>query len=289
MTLEIKFNKLKENLNNMDRVIIAFSGGVDSTFLLKAASVSGLDKILAVTGLSESLPEEEASFAGEIASSLKVTHRTIVTEELSNSNYTDNPPDRCYYCKKELFSRLREIAEQEDFTYILDGTNADDAGDWRPGSRAAREEGVKSPLLDTGLGKDEIRKLSRSLGLPTWNKPATPCLSSRFPYGQKITSEALDRVHKAESFIRSFGVKELRVRNYTESARIEVLPEEFPILMDNQTRLKIIDYLKSLGYRYITIDLQGFRSGSSNEVLEIKGSRVQGAEGSSEQNKKTKD
>lgn len=270
MTLENKFNKLKENLKNMDRVIIAFSGGVDSTFLLKAASLSGLGKILAVTGLSESLPEEEASFAGEIASSLKLTHRTIVTEELSNSNYSDNPPDRCYYCKKELFSRLREIAEQEDFTYILDGTNADDAGDWRPGSRAAREEGVKSPLLDTGLGKDEIRELSRSLGLPTWNKPATPCLSSRFPYGQKITSEALDRVHKAESFIRRFGVTELRVRNYTESARIEVLPEEFPILMDNQTRLKIIDYFKSLGYRYIAIDLQGFRSGSSNELLNLK-------------------
>ncbi len=289
MTLENKFNNLKENLRNMDRVIIAYSGGVDSTFLLKAASVSGLGKILAVTGLSESLPEEEASFAGKIAGSLKVTHRTIVTEELSNSTYSDNPPDRCYYCKKELFSRLRGIAEQEDFTYILDGTNADDAGDWRPGSRAAREEGVKSPLLDAGLGKDEIRELSRSLGLPTWNKPATPCLSSRFPYGQKITSEALDRVHKAESFIRGFGVKELRVRNYTESARIEVLPEEFFMLMDNQTRLKIIDYLKSLGYRHITIDLQGFRSGSSNEVLEIKGSRVRGFKGSSEQNLKIKD
>ena len=209
-------------------MIIAFSGGVDSTFLLKAASASGLGKILAVTGLSESLPEEEASFAGDIARSLKVMHRTIETEELSNSNYADNPPDRCYYCKKELFSRLREIAEQEDFTHILDGTNADDVRDWRPGKRAAREEGVQSPLLDAGLGKDDIRKLSRSLGLPTWIKPATPCLSYRFPYGQKITSEALDRVHKAESFIRGFGVKELRVRHYSETARIEVLPEEFP-------------------------------------------------------------
>ncbi len=265
MTLDEKFNKLKDSLRQMDRVIIAFSGGVDSTFLLKAASLSVPGTVLAVTGLSESLPEEEASFAGKVAGSLNISYRTIITEELKNSNYADNPPDRCYYCKKELFSKLREIAEHENFTYILDGTNADDAADWRPGKRAAKEEGVHSPLLDAGLGKNEIRELSRSLGLPTWDKPATPCLSSRFPYGQKITAEALDRTNKAESFIRSLGVKELRVRSHSETARIEVLPEVFYRIMEN--REKIINHLKSLGFKYISLDLQGFRSGSSNEAL----------------------
>jgi uncharacterized protein len=283
MTLDEKFNKLKDSLRQMDRVIIAFSGGVDSAFLLKAASLSVPGTVLAVTGLSESLPEEEASFAGKIAGSLNISHRTIITEELKDRNYADNPPDRCYYCKKELFSKLREIAEHENFTYILDVTNADDAADWRPGKRAAKEEGVYSPLLDAGLGKNEIRELSRSLGLPTWDKPATPCLSSRFPYGQKITAEALDRINKAESFIRSLGVKELRVRNHSETARIEVLHEVFYRIMEN--REKIINHLKSLGFKYVTLDLQGFRSGSSNEVLNTKkGPRGQGVKGPREQN-----
>ena len=270
MSLDEKFNKLKESLKQMDRVIIAFSGGVDSTFLLKTASMSGLSRVLAVTGLSESIPEEEVSFAERTADSLNITHRKIITEELKDRNYADNPPDRCYYCKKELFGKLREIAEEENFPYILDGTNADDAADWRPGKRAAKEEGVLSPLLDVGLGKTEIRELSRSLELPTWDKPATPCLSSRFPYGQKITAEALGRINKAESFIRKFGIKELRVRNHSDTARIEVLPEDFPKLMDNGTKEQIIDYLKSLGFKYITLDLQGFRSGSANEALDKK-------------------
>lgn len=279
MTLDNKFKKLKEHLKSMDRVIIAFSGGVDSTFLLKAASLSGLESILAVTGISDSIPREESAFAKEIARSLNVTHRAIITEELKDGNYAGNPPDRCYYCKKELFGRLRKIAEEDNFPYILDGTNADDARDWRPGNRAAREEGVESPLLQAGLGKDEIRELSRSLGLPTWDKPATPCLSSRLPYGQKITAAALERVNKAESFIRAFGIKELRVRSLSETARIEVLPEDFPKLMVSAAREKIIHYLKSLGYTYITLDLQGFRSGSSNEVLDKRGVRESGSQG----------
>ncbi|GBD97182.1 MAG TPA: ATP-dependent sacrificial sulfur transferase LarE [Nitrospirae bacterium] len=267
MTLEEKFNKLKNRLKEMDRVIIAFSGGVDSTFLLKAASVSGLSKVLAVTGRSESMPEEEFSFSGEITSSLNLRHRIIETNELENTNYSSNPPDRCYFCKKELFGRIREIANKEDFPFILDGTNADDAWDRRPGRRAAEEEGVESPLLDAGLSKDDIRKLSKILDLPTWNKPATPCLSSRFPYGQKITAEALERVNKAETFIRKFGVKELRVRNHSDVARIEILPDDFPKLMDNASRKEIVDFLKSLGFKYVAIDLQGFRSGSFNELL----------------------
>lgn len=265
MTLDDKFNKLKENLKAMDQVVIAFSGGVDSAFLLKAASLSGLSRLLAVTGISESLPQEELLFAREFAASLNVKHRTITTEELKNVNYANNPPDRCYYCKKDLFSRLRNMAAEENFLFILDGTNADDAHDWRPGRRAAAEERVKSPLLDAGFSKNEIRELSRHLGLSTWNKPATPCLSSRFPYGQKITAEALERVHTAENFIRDFGIKELRVRDHLETARIEVAPEDLKIMINDTVRGEIVMFLKSLGYKNITLDLQGFRSGSLNE------------------------
>jgi len=264
MTLHDKFNKLKESLKVMDRVIIAYSGGVDSAFLLKAASVSGLSEILAVTGISESLPEEELSFAKELASSLHVTHRTVLTEELKNENYVNNPPDRCYYCKKDLFIRLKQIASDENFPFILDGTNADDALDWRPGRRAAREEGIVSPLLETGLSKKEIREMSRDLGLPTWDKPATPCLSSRFPYGRRITAEALGRVHRAEQYLKKFGLKDLRVRDHGDTARIEVDPADFRIFINDTAREKIVAFMKSIGYKNITLDLQGFRSGSLN-------------------------
>lgn len=267
MTLEEKFDKLKDRLREMDRVIIAFSGGVDSTFLLKAASISGLGEVLAVTGQSESMPEEEFSFSKAIAGSLNVKHRIIRTNELENNDYSKNPPDRCYYCKKELFSKLKDIAEEEVFPFILDGTNSDDAMDWRPGRRAALEEGVKSPLLEAGLTKNEIRELSKSLGLQTWNKPATPCLSSRIPYGQEITVDELDKVRKAEAFIRKFGVIELRVRNHSDVARIEIHPDDFHKLTGAQVREEIVNYLKSIGFKYITLDLQGFRSGSGNEVL----------------------
>jgi uncharacterized protein len=266
MTLNEKFDTLKENLKQMQRVIIAYSGGVDSTFLLKAASLSGLKDLLAVTASSESFPQEELSFAREITSSLNIKNMIIVTEELKDENYSNNPSNRCYYCKKELFSKLKKIAIKENVSFILDGTNADDIHDWRPGRHAAEEMGVKSPLLDAGLGKNEIRELSRMLGLPTWNKTATPCLSSRFPYGQKITAEALERVNHAENFLKNFGFTELRVRDHSGTARIEVIPEEFSLFMNKSAREEIIVYLKSLGFKYITLDLKGFRSGSLNET-----------------------
>lgn len=267
MTPQEKFDALINRLGQMQRVIIAFSGGVDSTFLLKAAALAGLERVLAVTGQSESMPAEEFDFSCGFAASLGIEHRIIATRELDDRNYAKNPPDRCYYCKKELFTRLRAMAEEEGITAILDGTNADDAADWRPGIRAAREEGIHSPLLDAGLSKDEIRSLSRSLGLPTWNKPATPCLSSRFPYGQEITAASLSRVAMAEQYIRRFGIREFRVRCHGKLARIELLPADFSAFMDSVSRERIVHYFKSLGFRHITLDLQGFRSGSGNEGL----------------------
>ncbi len=267
MIQDKKFDKLKDNLKRMGRVIIAYSGGVDSTLLLKAASMSGLTDILAITSSSESIPKKELEFTGELTSSLKIMHRLIETDELKDNNYSSNPPERCYYCKKELFGRLREIAKEENYNFILDGTNADDINDWRPGMQAAREMNVLSPLLEAGLGKKDIRVISRQLGLPTWNRPAAPCLSSRFPYGQKITAEALRRVDLAEDFIRKFGIKELRVRDHSGLARIEIPHEEFPLLLKKEISEQVVSYLKSLGYIHVTLDLRGFRSGSSNEFL----------------------
>ena len=267
MVTDKKFNKLKDDLKKMERVLIAYSGGVDSTLLLKAASVSGLKHILAVTSSSESVPKKELQFAKELTSSLNINHRIIETDELKDNNYSSNPPERCYYCKKELFGRLREIGEEENIPFILDGTNTDDIDDWRPGRKAAKEMNVISPLLEAELCKDEIRAISRELGLPTWNRPSNPCLSSRFPYGQEITAGALRRVDLAEEFIRKLGVRELRVRDHSELARIEVPYNDFSLLLKEGVREQIVTYLKSIGYRHITLDIRGFRSGSLNEFL----------------------
>ncbi|MEL6547730.1 MAG: ATP-dependent sacrificial sulfur transferase LarE, partial [Myxococcota bacterium] len=213
-------------------------------------------------------PTEETRKAGEIAKSIGIRHRVVQTRELDRPQFAENGPLRCYHCKQELFAKLFDIAEAEGLRCVIDGRHEDDRTDFRPGAKAARELGIESPLADLQFTKEEIRTLSRALGLPNWDKPAHPCLSTRFAYGMKITEDRLDRVDDAEAFLRSLGVGELRIRQHGEIARVEVRPEDFHLFIDPNTGPRIVDALKTRGgYRYVTLDLEGFRSGSMNEVL----------------------
>ena len=263
-----KLQHLKKLLNGMGSVLIAYSGGVDSTFLLKVAKdVLDDDKVLAVTADSLTYPACEIKEAETIAKKLKVKHLVIKTNELFNQKFTENPANRCYWCKRELFSKLIALAKEYKLNYVLDGSNYDDTKDFRPGMKAARELDVRSPLEEAGLTKDEIRSLSERLGLPTWNKPSLACLASRFPYGMRITKENLAKVDKAESFLRRFGITQVRVRHHDQIARIEVLKNEISGLLKEETMDKIVTKFKGLGYTYVTVDLEGYRTGSMNETL----------------------
>lgn len=262
-----KYNKLLEYLKSLDSVLIAFSGGVDSTLLAKASYDALGDRALAVTAVSSTYPEREREEARKYAGEIGIRHIFIESEELKIEGFAKNPVNRCYYCKRELFSKLRSIADSEGIKFILDGTNADDLSDYRPGRKAAEEMGVVSPFLELGLTKQDIRNISRELDLPTWDKPAYACLSSRFPYGEEITSEKLKRVEKAEDYLLSLGFKGFRVRNHGDMARIELDPQDISRLFDEDLRLKIVERLKEIGYRYVALDLQGYRRGSMNEVL----------------------
>jgi uncharacterized protein len=270
---QVKFEQLKKRLKKMKRVLIAFSGGVDSSFLLKTAlDTLGKENVLAVTADSETYPKSELEDASRLAEDLGLNgkHRIIKTSELKLKKFSENPPDRCYYCKFELFSRLKKTARKNKISYVLDGTNYSDRSDFRPGRKAVLKLGVKSPLLESGLTKKEIRALSKKLKLPTWNKPALACLSSRIPYGEKITLKKLNRIEKAESYLKSMGFNQLRVRGHNDIARIELEPEEFKKLADVRLlciRKKIYDKFKDLGFTYVTLDLLGYRTGSMNEVL----------------------
>jgi len=245
--------------------VLAYSGGVDSTFLAKVAQEVLGSNLLVVTACSETYPAHEAEAAKALAEKFGFNYIQIWTDELANEEFAANSPDRCYFCKTELFGKLKDMAKGQGFSYVLDGANYDDQFDHRPGMKAGRELGIRSPLKEAGLTKEDIRQLSRLMGLATWDKPSFACLSSRFPYGEQITKEKLVVIGQAEDFLLRLGLKQLRVRHHGTIARIEVLPQDFQLIL---TKVGLITAaLKQFGFTYVTLDLDGFRSGSMNEVL----------------------
>jgi pyridinium-3,5-biscarboxylic acid mononucleotide sulfurtransferase len=266
MTLTQKQEALKNHLKDLGRVVVAFSGGADSALVLAMAlKVLGKKNVLAVTAQSESLAERELLGAQKVATEIGAEHLILRTHEMASPKYRENPINRCYYCKSELYSKLAAIAEQRNFTHMVNGINQDDLGDHRPGIGAAKEFGVLSPLAQAGFNKNDVRELSRQLGLTTSEKPAMPCLSSRVPYGESISPEKLSMIEQAEDLLLSLGFTQLRVRHHGEVARIELLKEEMPRFLTDSIAATIQARFKQIGFKYVTLDLQGFRSGSLNE------------------------
>jgi uncharacterized protein len=261
-----KYEELKKLLKLLGRFVVCYSGGVDSTLLLKAGlDAVGKENIVALIARSETYPEREVEEARQFAAAAGVDHVVIETTEMEDSCFVENSPDRCYHCKRHLFGDAREIARQRGFDHVVEGSNVDDQGDYRPGRRAGFELQIASPLLDVGLTKNEIRELSRRLGLPTHDKPSLACLSSRIPYGTRIEGDVLTRIGRSEEFIRSLGMKQVRVRYHDHIARIEVGEEDFDKIL--MYRDEIAEELKKFGFLYITLDLKGYRTGSMNEGL----------------------
>ena len=262
-----KLDDLKEIISNMGSVIVAYSGGVDSAFLAITANQVLGRQALAVTAKSPSLAPAELKGALDLARRFGLNHRVIETNEVERPEYLANNPNRCFFCKDELYTHLADLALTERLAWVANGTNSDDLGDFRPGLEAAKQYGVRSPLVEASLTKEEIRAFSKAMDLPVWDKPAQACLSSRIPYGTPVSVEALTRIAQAEEFLRGLGLKQLRVRHHGTVARIEVPPEDFASLLSDETRNEIATRFKAIGYPYVTLDLNGFRSGSMNEVL----------------------
>jgi uncharacterized protein len=268
MTLQEKHKSLEDILRKLGTVIVAYSGGVDSTFLLKAAvDALGAENVLACTSVGPAEPGNILERASKIAESLGVELLTVEAGEMEDPKFTANSPDRCFHCKSRLCHRLLDVAQQRGIEHVVFGTNHDDLDDFRPGNRATKLFGIRSPLAEAELTKEDIRQLSRQVGLPTADQPSSPCLASRIPYGLEITEQRLQQIDQAEGFLRSLGFVEFRVRHHETIARIEVRPQDIAKIVAEPVRSKVVEKLKSLGFRFVTVDLQGFRSGSLNESL----------------------
>ncbi|MEH2076056.1 MAG: ATP-dependent sacrificial sulfur transferase LarE [Nostoc sp.] len=269
-----KFEQLKALFQEMEQALIAYSGGVDSTLVAKIAYDALGDRALAVTAVSPSLLPEELEDAKIQAATIGIPHKIVQTHEMENPNYTSNPVNRCYFCKSELHDTLKPLALQLGYPYVVDGVNADDLHDYRPGIQAAKERGARSPLAEVGVTKVEVRQLSQQLSLPWWDKPAQPCLSSRFPYGEEITVAKLQRVGRGEIFLRKLGWQNLRVRSEGDTARIELSPEQIKDFVLTTDLQKVVSAFQDFGFLYVTLDLEGYRSGKLNQILNREASGV---------------
>jgi len=267
LTADDKERNLRGLMREMQTVLVAYSGGVDSSYLALIASQELREKAVCVTGISPSVSRKQREEAEKIAEDFNFNFQIIETDELENPLYQANPTNRCYHCKTELYGKLLSIGEQRKIAFVLDGANTDDTGDYRPGRQAAAEKSVRSPLIEVGLSKAEIRQLSKNHNLPTWSQPSSPCLSSRIAYGVPVTIERLSKVERGEEFVRQLGFKEFRVRVHDELIRLEIAPDELELALNLKVTKKLAEKFRRLGFKYVTLDLHGYRSGAMNEIL----------------------